>query len=98
MERNISWFQILLGVALGLLGFLSSVPLLRLLGGIALLASLYLGWSEWRRRRQSGSDRMQYGIPEVSAFERWLPWIFITLAVATVLFMTWFTFRQIDLF
>ena len=97
MERSISWLQIVIGVVLGLFGLFSSLPWLRLLGAVAVLASLILGWGEWRRRR-GGSDRMQIGVPDLSFLERWLPWIFITLAAASVLFMTWFTLNRIGLF
>lgn len=96
MERSISWLQIALGVLLGVFGLLSSSSILQLLGGLAILISLVLAWGEWRRR-QRGSERMDFGMPDLSILERWLPWIFFTTALLIVLILTIFTLFRIGL-
>ena len=96
MEKQVSWFQLILGAGLGVAGLLMPVVALRWLGGFTLLITLMLAWSRWQAGR-SEPDRLEFGTPDLSFMERWFPWLFFIIAFLAVLILTLYTLAQLGL-
>ena len=95
-ESKMSWLQLLLGVALGLAGLFSAPLGLKVLGGVVILVTMVLGWSQWRSR-QTQSDQLSLATPETSMMERWFPFIFFTITVLILLGFTYYTLLSMGL-
>lgn len=96
IENKLSWFQLLLGAALGLVGIFSASILLQVLGGVALLITAVMAINRWRSP-QGDSDQLSLSTPEPSTMERWFPLLFVLLSLLIVLGLTYYTLVSMGL-